>query len=149
MQAFWISLKENVNCASKLTDVVIWQKKHREKRSCNPDKENLDGKLIHQRRKSFGEVIIRQSHAWIQFCGNANCGCKLTDVVILPEKYSEKRSCDPGKENLDGKLIHQTRNLFGEVTIRGYQTRTQFYDKLQLLCMKQWYRYRVLLEKFL
>jgi hypothetical protein len=65
MHGMWVFLKKNVNCGSKVTDVVSWPG-----RSYTAKKGNLDCELVvHGTATPLREVIFRQSYTRTLLCG--------------------------------------------------------------------------------
>ncbi|XWS27773.1 hypothetical protein CRYUN_Cryun25bG0009200 [Craigia yunnanensis] len=62
MQAVWVSLKENVNCVSKLTDVVGRPENNCRKKGYDSINENLKKELVHQLRNPFREALVRPNY---------------------------------------------------------------------------------------
>eukprot|EP00257_Ricinus_communis_P021319 XP_015580780.1 uncharacterized protein LOC8277581 [Ricinus communis] len=108
MQALWMSLKENVNCGSKLNNVVLMPDKCSGKRkwSNRPEKENLDRELILEIRKSFGDVIIkgylsRRKYSELKIGDPAR---NITEMIF------QKASTNPLKPSRNIKRVMRVKN---------------------------------------
>lgn len=96
MLAVWVSLKENVNCVAKLSDVVGRPEKNcGNSRTQNPEKE-----LVHQLRNPFREALFRPIHPKTQFC-ELNVGDPSRNIIEL---IFQSASMDPSKSKPSWKI---------------------------------------------
>ncbi|MBA0783531.1 hypothetical protein Gotri_001230 [Gossypium trilobum] len=117
MLAVWVSLKENVNCVAKLSDVV-----GRPEKSCgNSRTQNPEKELVHQLRNPFREALFRPIHPKTQFCEivatyfacNLTLQCKFSFLSELNvgdpsrniiELIFQRASMDPSKSKPSWKI---------------------------------------------
>ncbi|XP_059662416.1 uncharacterized protein LOC132308372 [Cornus florida] len=67
MHSMWVSLKENVNCRSKLTDVVHTTEKFVQNRSYTLENDTSDSELLRQMKRSSCNVNFGQNQTPKQF----------------------------------------------------------------------------------
>ncbi|KDP39238.1 hypothetical protein JCGZ_00995 [Jatropha curcas] len=107
MQTFWMSLKENVNCASRMSNVVILPEKCSGKKKNNSQKENLDKQLIRRTPKSVGEVIkgfsTRTRYSEIKIGDPAR---NITEIIF------QKASTNPSKPSRKIKKVLKVKHSF-------------------------------------
>lgn len=81
MQAVWASLKENVNCVSKLTTVVGRPENNCGRKGYDSRNEKLEKELVHKLRNPFREALFRPNYPKTQFYGKV---FSLTVTLRLP-----------------------------------------------------------------
>ncbi|KAK6230158.1 hypothetical protein QUC31_001676 [Theobroma cacao] len=93
MQAAWVSLKENVNCVCKLTDVVSRAENYCRRKACDSRHESLEKELVHQLRNPFCEALFRPNYPKTQF-HELSIGDPSRNIIELIFK---RASVDPSK----------------------------------------------------
>lgn len=83
MQAMWVSLKENINCRRKLTDVAGWPHRYSKERSFNSGKENLEVEL-HQAGNPVKKVLLRPNHPRRNEVELQQTGNPVREVLFRP-----------------------------------------------------------------
>lgn len=83
MQAAWVSLKENVNCVCKLTDVVSRAENYCRRKACDSRHESLEKELVHQLRNPFCEALFRPNYPKTQFHGKYLYRISFTHMFLL------------------------------------------------------------------
>ncbi|XP_022717660.1 uncharacterized protein LOC111276113 [Durio zibethinus] len=106
MQAVWVSLKENVNCVSKLTDVVGRPGNNCRKKAYDSRNENLEKELVHQLRNPFRESLFRPNYPKTQFY-ELNNGDPSRNIIEL---IFQKAAMNPSKPPWKIKRVLRVKN---------------------------------------
>ncbi|GLT83640.1 hypothetical protein SLE2022_019170 [Rubroshorea leprosula] len=108
MHAIWASLKENVNCVSKLTDAVARPENCSKKNVCSLEKQNLEKQIIHQLEveRPFREVLFRPNYPRTQF-HELKTGDTSRNVV---EMIFQRASMEPSKPPKKIKRVLRVKN---------------------------------------
>ncbi|XP_050369037.1 uncharacterized protein LOC126787156 [Argentina anserina] len=106
MHAMWVSLKENVKCGTKLSDVVGLRE--RCDRSRNFRKASLDGELVlpHGKETPFQELMYRSSYTQAQLFGLSS-GDPSRNII---EMIVRKASMNPSKPSGKIKAVLRVKN---------------------------------------
>ncbi|XVF33901.1 hypothetical protein REPUB_Repub18cG0011300 [Reevesia pubescens] len=106
MQAVWVSLKENVNCVSKLTDVVGRPENNCRKKGYDSRNENFEKELVCQLRNPFREALFRPNYPKTQFY-ELNIGDPSRNIIEL---IFQRASMDPSKLPWKIKRVLRVKN---------------------------------------
>ncbi|GLT57564.1 hypothetical protein SLA2020_305300 [Shorea laevis] len=108
MHVIWASLKENVNCVSKLTDAVARPENCSKKKVCSLEKQNLEKQIIHQMEveRPFREVLFRPNYPRTQF-HELKSGDTSRNVV---EMIFQRASMEPSKPPKKIKRVLRVKN---------------------------------------
>ncbi|KAE8693583.1 hypothetical protein F3Y22_tig00110809pilonHSYRG00255 [Hibiscus syriacus] len=102
MLAAWVSLKENVNCVCRLTDVV-----GKPEKACrNSRNQNLEKQLVHQLRNPFREALFRPIYPNTQIY-ELHIGDPSRNIIEL---IFHRASMDPSKPSWKVKKVLKVKN---------------------------------------
>ncbi|KAA8523580.1 hypothetical protein F0562_010003 [Nyssa sinensis] len=110
MHSIWVSLKENVNCGSKLTDVIQRPQRFIQSSSSTLQNEKSSNKLVHHMENQMREAIFRQNFTQNQIRNRfdeLNTGDPSRNVI---EMIFRAASTIPSKHSMKIKKVFRVNN---------------------------------------
>ncbi|KAK8638377.1 hypothetical protein V6N13_136807 [Hibiscus sabdariffa] len=102
MLSAWVSLKENVNCVGRLTDVV-----GKPEKACGNSRNHvLEKQLVHHLRNPFREALFRPIYPKTQFY-ELNIGDPSRNIIEL---IFQRASMDPSRPSWKVKKVLKVKN---------------------------------------